>query len=65
VLTRASDAGLVRSDSAAVLTGLFRRARYSSQPMTTADSDAAAGALARMHADLGLLGAGGGQRGAS
>ena len=65
VLTRASNAGLVRSDSAAVLTGLFRRARYSSQPMTTADSVAAAGALARMRADLGLLGAGGGQRGAS
>ena len=62
VLARASDAGLVRSDSAAVLTGLFRRARYSSQPMTTADSDAAASALARMRADLGLLGAGGGQR---
>ena len=53
VLTRASDAGLVRSDSAAMLTGLFRRARYSSQPMTSADSDAAASALARMRADLG------------
>jgi hypothetical protein len=64
VLTRASDAGLVRSDSAAVLTGLFRRARYSSQPMTSADSDAAASALARMRADLDLLGAGGGQRSA-
>jgi hypothetical protein len=64
VLTRASDAGLIRSDSAAVLTGLFRRARYSSQPMTGADSDAAASALARMRADLGLLGAAGGQRSA-
>ena len=62
VLTRASDAGLIRSDSAAMLTGLFRRARYSSQPMTSADSDAAASALARMRADLGLLGAGAGQR---
>jgi hypothetical protein len=65
VLTRASDAGLIRSDSAAVLTGLFRRARYSSQPMTGADSDAAASALARMRADLDLPGAGVGQRGAS
>jgi hypothetical protein len=64
VLTRASDAGLIRSDSAAVLTGLFRRARYSSQPMTSADSDAAASALARMRADFDLLGAGGGQRSA-
>jgi hypothetical protein len=64
VLTRASDAGLVRSDSAAVLTGLFRRARYSSLPMTSADSDAAASALARMRADLNLLGTGGGQRSA-
>jgi len=61
VLTRASDAGLIRSDSAAMLTGLFRRARYSSQPMTSADSDAAASALARMRADLG---AGAGQRSA-
>lgn len=61
VLARASDAGLIRSDSAAVLTGLFRRARYSSQPMTSADSDAAASALARMRADLGLLGAGDGR----
>jgi len=61
VLARASEAGLVRSASAEVLTGLFRRARYSSQPMTSADSGAAAGALARMRADLGLAGAGGGQ----
>jgi hypothetical protein len=44
-----------------MLTGLFRRARYSSQPMTSADSDAAASALARMRADLG---AGAGQRSA-
>jgi hypothetical protein len=64
VLTRAGDAGLIRSDSAAVLTGLFRQARYSSQPMTSADSDAAAGALTRMRADLGLLGAGDGLRSA-
>jgi hypothetical protein len=65
VLTRASDAGLIRSDSAAVLTGLFRRARYSSYPMTSADSDAAANALTRMRADLDLLAARGGQRSAS
>ena len=53
VLARATGAGLVRSGYAEVLTGLFRRARYSSQPMTGADSDAAASALARMRADLG------------
>jgi hypothetical protein len=52
VLARAADAGLVRSASAEVLTGLFRRARYSTQPMTRADSGAAAGALARMNEDL-------------
>ena len=58
VLTRASAAGLVRSGSAEVLTGLFRRARYSSQPMTSADSKTAASALARMRADLGGTGPG-------
>jgi len=52
VLTRASEAGLVRSDSAAALTGLFRRARYSSQPMTSADSAAAVAALDQMRGDL-------------
>jgi hypothetical protein len=52
VLTRATDAGIVRSGSAALLTGLFRRARYSRQPMTSADSDAAAAALDQMRADL-------------
>jgi Domain of unknown function (DUF4129) len=52
VLTRATDAGLVRSGSAEALAGLFRRARYSSQPMTSADSAAAGTALARMRADL-------------
>jgi hypothetical protein len=52
VLTRATDAGIVRSGSAELLTGLFRRARYSSQPMTSADSDAAATALDQMRADL-------------
>jgi hypothetical protein len=52
VLTRATRAGIVRSGSAEALAGLFRRARYSSQPMTSADSAAAATALARMRADL-------------
>jgi hypothetical protein len=35
-----------------VLTGLFRRARYSAEPMTSADSGAAGSALAQMRADL-------------
>jgi multisubunit Na+/H+ antiporter MnhB subunit len=52
VLTRATQAGLVRSTSAEALTGLFRRARYSAEPMTSADSDAAASALTQMRADL-------------
>jgi hypothetical protein len=52
VLARAASAGLVRSGSAELLTGLFRRARYSAQPMTPADSGAAASALARMREDL-------------
>jgi hypothetical protein len=52
VLARATLAGLVRPEPAETLTGLFRRARYSTQPMTSADSTAAAGALAEMRADL-------------
>lgn len=52
VLARATGAGIVRSVSAGVLTGLFRRARYSTEPMTSADSAAAATALAQMRADL-------------
>jgi hypothetical protein len=52
VLARASRAGLVRSGSAGTLTGLFRRARYSSDPMTSADSAAAAAALDQMRGDL-------------
>jgi hypothetical protein len=35
------------------MAGLFRRARYSSEPMTSADSAAAAAALDQMQADLG------------
>ena len=52
VLTRATAAGLVSPEPAAALTSLFRRARYSSQPMTGDDSRAAARALDRMRADL-------------
>jgi len=56
VLTRASRAGIVRSGPAEVLTGLFRRARYSTEPMTSADSGTAASALTQMRADLGRSG---------
>src|SRR6516164_2663032 len=48
--------GLVRSAWAGTLTGLFRRARYSSHPMTEADRAAAIGALAQVQADLGGAG---------
>jgi heme/copper-type cytochrome/quinol oxidase subunit 2 len=58
VLTRATRAGLVSAEPAAALTGLFRRARYSSQPMTEQDSEAASGALDRMRADLDTIPAG-------
>lgn len=57
VLARATRAGLVRSGSAARLAGLFRRARYSSEPMTGADSAAAAAALDQMRTDLAPAGA--------
>jgi Domain of unknown function (DUF4129) len=53
VLGRATASGLVRSAWAGTLTGLFRRARYSSHPMTEADRAAAIGALAQVQADLG------------
>ena len=52
LLTRATEAGIIRSDSAGVLTGIFRRARYSTQPMTDVDSGQAATALAQMRAEL-------------
>ena len=45
---RAGPVGFGRPDG-----GLFRRARYSSEPMTSADSAAAAAALDQMQADLG------------
>jgi hypothetical protein len=53
VLSRATASGLVRSAPATALTGLFRRARYSSHPMTEADRTAAIDALAQVQADLG------------
>jgi hypothetical protein len=53
VLGRATASGLVRSAWASTLTGLFRRARYSSHPVTEADRAAAIGALAEVQADLG------------
>ncbi len=53
VLARATRAGLVRPEPAETLTGLFRRARYSAHPMTSADSRVAADALTVMRADLG------------
>jgi hypothetical protein len=52
VLARATDAGIVRPEPAGVLTALFRRARYSTEPMTVADAHAAAAALAQLRADL-------------
>src|SRR6516165_1296126 len=52
VLGRATASGLVRSAPATALTGLFRRARYSSHPMTEADRAAAIDALEQVRADL-------------
>lgn len=52
VLARATTGGLVRSAWAGTLTGLFRRARYSSHPMTEADRATAMNALAQVRADL-------------
>jgi hypothetical protein len=54
VLARATRAGLIRPGPAETLTGLFRRARYSTHPMTSADSLLAADALTQMRSDLGL-----------
>ena len=53
LLARATTGGLVRSAWAGTLTGLFRRARYSSHPMTEADRTTAMNALAHVRADLG------------
>jgi Domain of unknown function (DUF4129) len=52
VLARATRAGLVRAEPAETLTGLFRRARYSTQPMTGSDSRVAADALTELRTDL-------------
>jgi hypothetical protein len=52
VLVRATRAGLVRPEPAETLTGMFRRARYSTYPMTSADSRVAADALTQMRSDL-------------
>jgi Domain of unknown function (DUF4129) len=54
VLTRALSAGIVEfTGSAETLTGLFRHARYSSDPMTPADARAAATALTELRARVG------------
>ena len=53
VLARATADGLVRSSCASTLAGLFRRARYSSHPMTEDDRAAAMEALTQVRADLG------------
>ena len=58
VLARATRAGLVSPEPAETLTGLFRRARYSTYPMTSADSRVAADALTEMRTDLASQGAG-------
>ena len=58
VLARATGAGLVRPEPAETLTGLFRRARYSTYPMTNADSTSAADALHELRADLESQGTG-------
>lgn len=54
LLTRAAAAGLVRSDASAVLTDLFRRARFSRHRMGERDVQAAEAALGRVRADLGV-----------
>jgi hypothetical protein len=52
VLARASAGGLLRSAAADTLTGLFRRARYSTLPVTEADRTTARDALGRLRAEL-------------
>jgi hypothetical protein len=52
ILARATAGGLIRSTWAGTLTGLFRRARYSSHPVTEDDRTAAVGALAQVRSDL-------------
>jgi Domain of unknown function (DUF4129) len=62
VLARATDAGIVSPAPAEVLTALFRRARYSTEPMPAAAAHAAAAALAQLRTDLGDLCAAAGGR---
>jgi hypothetical protein len=52
VLARAGAGGLIRSAAATTLTGLFRRARYSTHPITEADRTAAQHALDRLREEL-------------
>ncbi len=51
-LARAAAAGLVRGAAAGELTGLFYEARFSAHELTTAQRDAARGALEQLAADL-------------
>jgi hypothetical protein len=51
-LARAAAAGLVRGAAAGELTGLFYEARFSAHELTTAQRDAAQGALEQLAADL-------------
>jgi hypothetical protein len=53
VLARAAASGLLRSPAAATLTSLFRRARYSSEVISSPDLAAARAALSRLRAELG------------
>ncbi len=55
VLIRATTAGIVSVPPAEALAGLFRRARYSAEPMTGADSAAATTALTQLRTDLDQL----------
>ena len=52
VLARATGAGIVQLGPAEALITLFRRARYSTEPMTPADARAAGETLHRLRADL-------------
>jgi hypothetical protein len=52
VVGRAAAAGLIATQPADTLTGLFRRARYSRHPLTAADRGAAEQALDWLRADL-------------
>jgi hypothetical protein len=53
VLARATAAGLVQPGPAGTMASLFRRARYSSEPMTSAEAVAAASALDQVRARIG------------